>query len=96
MSNEYNPKWDRNLPRDMLYQLSVYAVSGIGNNSATILYPAMKGLPVLQQINMNNPLTNDIMAKVFMKPIDLIKVASFIDSDENNRLSDYFTEIICS
>lgn len=43
-----------------------------------------------------NPLSNGIMAKVFMKPIDLIRVAGFINRGENNGLSDYFTEIIYS
>ena len=93
---KYRDLWDRNLPRDMLYQLAVYAVSGIGNSSATILYPAMNGVPVLQQINIKNPLSKVTMARVFIKPIDLIKVAGFIERGENNRLSDYFTEIICS
>jgi len=54
VSNKYNPKWDRNLPRDMLYQLSVYAVSGIGNNSATILYPAMNGLSIKQEMKKSS------------------------------------------
>jgi 5-methylcytosine-specific restriction enzyme subunit McrC len=91
---KYRDLWDRNLPRDMLYQLAVYAVSGIGNNSATILYPAMNGLPVQQQINTYNPLSNAIMAKVFMKPIDLVRVAGFIDRGENNELSCYISQIV--
>ncbi|UWG95941.1 McrC family protein [Dehalobacter sp. DCM] len=95
LDSKYRDLWDRNLPRDMLYQLAVYAVSGVGNQSATILYPAMNGLPVPQQINVYNPLSNGIMAKVFIKPIDLIKVAGFIERGENNGLSGYFTEVIC-
>lgn len=93
---KYRDLWERNLPRDMLYQLAMYAVSGIGNNVSTILYPAMNGLPVMQQVNINNPLSNGIMAKVFMKPIDLIKVAGFIERSENNVLSGYITEVVCS
>lgn len=93
---KYRDLWDRNLPRDMLYQLAVYAVSGIGNNSAAILYPAMNGVPALQQINIKNPLSKETIARVFMKPIDLIKVAGLIENGNSNQLSDYFKEIVCS
>lgn len=93
---KYRDLWDRNLPRDMLYQLAVYAVSGIGNNSATILYPATNGVPVLQQINIINPLSKDEMARIFMKPIDLIKVSGFIQNGDDNQLTNYFRKIVCS
>lgn len=93
---KYRDLWDRNLPRDMLYQLAVYAVSGIGNSSATILYPAMNGMPVLQQINIKNPLTKETMARVFLKPIDLVRVAELIKNNDKNELSKYIREIICS
>lgn len=93
---KYRDLWNKDLPRDMLYQLAVYAVSGVGNNAATILYPAMNDLPVQQQININNPLSNGIMAKVFMKSINLIKIAGFIEHDENKKLSEYFKEVVSS
>jgi 5-methylcytosine-specific restriction enzyme subunit McrC len=93
---KYRDLWDRNLPRDMLYQLAVYAVSGIGNSSATILYPAMNGMPVLQQINIKNPLSKETMARVFLKPIDLMRVAELIKNNDKNQLSKYIGDIICS
>lgn len=91
---KYRDLWDKSLPRDMLYQLAVYAASGIGNQTATILYPAMNAIPSLQQINITNPLTQEHMAKIFMKPINLVQTAHFIENDEIEQMSHYFTEIM--
>ena len=55
----------------------------------------MNGVPVIQQINIKNPLSKEKMARVLIKPIDLVKVAGFIENGDNNQLSDYLTEIIC-
>ena len=93
---KYRDLWNESLPRDMLYQLAVYAASGIGNNTATILYPAMNNLPTLQQINISNPFTSEPIAKILMKPINLVQTADYIKGGEMEKLAHYFTEIICS
>lgn len=91
---KYRDLWNNSLPRDMLYQLAIYAASGIGNHTATILYPAMNEIPSLQQINITNPLTQEYMAKIFIKPINLVKIAHFIENEKIDHMSHYFTDII--
>jgi len=53
-------------------------------------------MPVLQQINIKNPLSKETMARVFLKPINLMRVAELIKNNDKNQLSKYIREIICS
>lgn len=93
MDAKYRDLWDRNLPRDMLYQLAVYAVSGIGDKTATILYPSMSDVPSIQKIDINDPVSGAIMAKVIMQPINLLKISEMVYSDIKN-LEQYISSIV--
>lgn len=78
---KYRDLWELNLPRDMLYQLAIYAVSGVGNNKATILYPSISELPSAQKIDVFNPVGGSKLAEVAMKPVNLNKVAELLCED---------------
>lgn len=91
---KYRDLWGKSLPRDMLYQLAVYALSGVGNNSATILYPVFNDLPEPQHIHVHNPLSARLKARVYLKPINLIKVAEWIQDKNMSSLANYMEEII--
>jgi len=77
----------------MLYQLAIYAVSGIGNRTATILYPSTNDVPSIQKIDINDPVSNTKMASVILKPLNLVKVADLL-SGGRNELVEYVSHII--
>lgn len=90
---KYRDLWDRNLPRDMLYQLAVYAMSGVGDKAATILYPVLSDVAVVQKIDINNPVSSGKIASVILQPVNLEKVAILIDGD-TREIRNYINDII--
>ncbi|WP_368293737.1 McrC family protein [Dehalobacter sp. TBBPA1] len=91
---KYRDLWDKNLPRDMLYQLAVYAVSGIGDKTATILYPSLNDTPSVQKIDINDPISSFKMASVILQPVNLKKVADHVMDSNFNELSKYITTLL--
>ena len=78
---KYRDLWERSLPAKMLYQLAIYAVSGIGNKTATILYPTLSDIPTTAKININNPLSCGNIASVILQPVNLEKVVELVSGD---------------
>lgn len=95
---KYRDLWETKLPRDMLYQLSIYAVSGIGNYTAKILYPSMSPLTRLQKIDIKNPATGNKYAEVLLQPVVLNEVARLIGTHNDKRegLKEYVKKIVFS
>ncbi len=93
---KYRDLWETKLPREMLYQLSIYAVSGIGNGSAKILYPSVSPLAKIQKIDIKNPATGLKYAEVVLQPVSLIRVAELIDLQGEERIeaTNYVREIV--
>ncbi|HOK64828.1 MAG TPA: restriction endonuclease [Bacillota bacterium] len=89
---KYRDLWQSGLPTNMLYQLAVYALSGVGDNTATIIYPATEDLPA-QKINVISPIDGMQTASVILQPIDLIKTADLIHHDRA-ALRRYINSII--
>lgn len=90
---KYRDLWEKSLPREMLYQLAIYAVSGMGDKTATILYPSISDIPSVQKIDIKDPIANSKMASVILKPLNLIKVAELL-SNNIKELIEYIDEII--
>lgn len=93
---KYRDLWGRNLPSSWLYQLSVYAISGVGNRTAKILYPSMSETAKLQTIDVKNPATGSIHAKVMVQPVSLLQIVELIDlpAKERPKAQEYIKQIV--
>jgi 5-methylcytosine-specific restriction enzyme subunit McrC len=93
---KYRDLWETKLPGEMLYQLSIYAVSGIGNSTAKILYPSMSPQAKLQKIDIKNPATGNKYAEVMLQPVWLTQVAQLINlpNKEKARAQEYMNQIV--
>jgi 5-methylcytosine-specific restriction enzyme subunit McrC len=80
---KYRDLWERSLPREMLYQLAVYALSQHGyvpsRREAVILYPCMAVGATEARIEIWNPARRgEHLAIVVLRPVNLLQLVSFI------------------
>jgi 5-methylcytosine-specific restriction enzyme subunit McrC len=74
---KYRDLWENALPRDMLYQLSIYAMSYEGK-SATILYPTTHKQAKESRIEIRHPLHGERRAMVVLRPVHLEKLGHLV------------------
>lgn len=74
---KYRDIWNLGLPREMLYQLSLYALAQ-GRGVAAILYPAPGRDAVEQRIDINDPLTLGSRGSVALRPVPLDAIERLI------------------
>jgi 5-methylcytosine-specific restriction enzyme subunit McrC len=80
---KYRDLWEKRLPRDMLYQLVVYAVSNRQLEEASILYPTLSELATEAQVEVNDPIHGRPVGKVNLRPINLNQLEKIISVDTN-------------
>jgi 5-methylcytosine-specific restriction enzyme subunit McrC len=72
---KYRDLWERNLPREMLYQLALYAMGQEAvDRRATILYPTLDDAARQQVILVKDPLRGTAKAQVILRPVNLLKL----------------------
>ena len=93
---KYRDLWEHNLPRDMLYQLVVYAISQRELLQSSILYPASSPVARESRIDVNDPIHGRRIGEVHLRPVNLNHIEELISSNtrshqiERNRIAKFF------
>ena len=66
---KYRDLWEKTLPREMLYQLGMYALVHSEIKESTILYPTMNPLASEMRININDPVKRIFQGCINLRPV---------------------------
>src|SRR5205823_13996144 len=76
---KYRDLWEQSLPREMLYQLALYALSRVsGERKSTILYPTVDDDAREQSITIQEPVHGVPQASVALRPVNLLKLERLV------------------
>jgi 5-methylcytosine-specific restriction enzyme subunit McrC len=78
---KYRDLWERQLPREMLYQLVVYAISNPSRPQSSILYPTLDPLAKEARIDVTDPVYGKQLGQVCLRPVHLLEIESLIAQD---------------
>jgi 5-methylcytosine-specific restriction enzyme subunit McrC len=76
---KYRDLWEKPLPREMLYQLALYALGRSGKDrAAVILYPTIMADASEQVIRLREPVSGVSQAQVILRPVNLLKLETLL------------------
>lgn len=76
---KYRDLWSEDLPREMLYQLAIYAVSQKPTGRATILYPTLDSSARDSVVRIFEPSSGNQRAEVVQRPVNLVRLAELLN-----------------
>lgn len=79
---KYRDLWEHELPRDMLYQLSVYALSQPPRSTAAILYPTTSAGATEAAIEIADPVRGGTRAYVALRPVVVSQLVAVLGDDD--------------
>jgi 5-methylcytosine-specific restriction enzyme subunit McrC len=74
---KYRDIWEKGLPREMLYQLALYAAAHEGGTSS-ILYPTESQEASEERLRIQNPEDGTLRATVAFRPVRLLELEQMI------------------
>jgi 5-methylcytosine-specific restriction enzyme subunit McrC len=73
---KYRDPWERDLPRDMLHQLAIYALSQPRPSTATILFPTATAGATPAVVEIRDPMGTGVLGYVELRPVVLRELVS--------------------
>jgi 5-methylcytosine-specific restriction enzyme subunit McrC len=92
---KYRDLWEKNLPRETLYQLAVYALSRRSAGNAAIIYPARAGVGKEAIIEIAEPSTGESQARIALRPFDLNRAARIIMEENHCEGAEMARFLVC-